>query len=104
MIRRDFSYDIFDHKRQSKLKALRVPPIYFTLPTSVPHALASGEAGASVVVKFDSPQDDDTCPNYQVLSVTPRFPKYDETESRRESATYIRKENTPRIHAKPKLT
>ena len=37
-------------------------------------------------------------------AVTPRFPKYVETESRRESATYIREENTQRIHAKPKLT
>ena len=36
--------------------------------------------------------------------VTPRFPEYAETESRRESATYIREKNTPRIHAKPKLT
>jgi len=31
--------------------------------------------------------------------VTPRFSKYAETESRRESATYIREENTLRIHA-----
>ena len=37
-------------------------------------------------------------------TVTPRFPKYVETGSRRESATYIREENTPRIHAKPKVT
>jgi len=27
-----------------------------------------------------------------------------ETESRRESATYIHEENIPRIHAKPKVT
>jgi len=33
-----------------------------------------------------------------------RFPKYMETELRRESATYIREKNTPRIHAKPKVT
>jgi len=37
-------------------------------------------------------------------SVTPRFPKYAETESRRESATYIREENTLHIYAKPKVT
>jgi len=36
--------------------------------------------------------------------VTPRFPKYMKTESRREPATHIRKENTSRIRAKPKLT
>jgi len=36
--------------------------------------------------------------------VTPRFPKYVETESRRESAMYIHKENTPRIYVKPKVT
>ena len=36
--------------------------------------------------------------------VTPRFPKYAETESRRESATYIREEITPHIYAKPKVT
>ena len=35
--------------------------------------------------------------------VTPRFPKYVETESRREPATYIHEENTPRIHAKLKV-
>ena len=34
--------------------------------------------------------------------VTPRFPKYAEMGSRRESATYIHEENTPRIYAKPK--
>jgi len=39
-----------------------------------------------------------------IHAVTPRFPKYGKTESRRESATYIREENTPRIHAKPKVT
>jgi len=32
------------------------------------------------------------------------LPKIRETESRRESATYIREENTSRIHAKPKVT
>jgi len=37
-------------------------------------------------------------------TITPRFPKYAETELRRESATYIRKKNTSRIHAKPKVT
>ena len=42
-------------------------------------------------------QDDDSD------AVTPRFPKYVETGSRRESGTYIREENTPRIHAKPKV-
>ena len=31
------------------------------------------------------------------------FPKYVKMESRRESATYIREENTSRIHAKPKV-
>jgi len=36
--------------------------------------------------------------------VTPRFPKYIGTESRRESATYICEENTSRIQAKPKIT
>jgi len=36
--------------------------------------------------------------------VTPRFPKYVEAESRRESATYTREENTTRIYAKPKVT
>ena len=41
---------------------------------------------------------------YQENLVTPCFPKYVETESRRESATYIREKNTPRIHAKPKVT
>ena len=38
------------------------------------------------------------------FGVTPRFPKYAEIESRRESTTYIREENTTRIHAKPKIT
>ena len=42
--------------------------------------------------------------NNKNKSVTPRFPEYVEMESRRESAMYIREENTPRIHAKPKLT
>ena len=32
------------------------------------------------------------------------LPKYMKMESRGESATYIRKENTSRIHAKPKVT
>jgi len=36
--------------------------------------------------------------------VIPRFPWYMKTESRWESATYIREENTPRMHAKPKKT
>ena len=36
--------------------------------------------------------------------VTPRFLKYVKKESQRESATYIREENTPRVHAKPKVT
>ena len=35
---------------------------------------------------------------------TPRLLKYVKKESQRESATYIREENTPRIHAKPKVT
>ena len=38
---------------------------------------------------------------YQENPVTPRFPKYAEAETRRESATHIHKENTSRIHAKP---
>jgi len=37
-------------------------------------------------------------------TVTPRIPKYKETESRQASTTYIREENTPRIHAKLKVT
>ena len=36
--------------------------------------------------------------------VTLRFSKYTEAKSQRESATYIRKENTPRMHAKTKVT
>ena len=36
------------------------------------------------------------------ISITSRFPKYVKIESRRESATHIREENTSRIHAKPK--
>jgi len=40
----------------------------------------------------------------QTLSVTPRFPKYVETESRRESATYEREKNTQRTYSKPKVT
>jgi len=39
-----------------------------------------------------------------IIGVTPRFLKYAKTESRRESATYIREEITPRKHAKPKVT
>ena len=42
--------------------------------------------------------------NLKEVYVTPRFPKYVGTESRRRSATYIREENTLRIHAKPKVT
>jgi len=34
----------------------------------------------------------------------PRFPKYMESESRRESATYMREENTSHTYAKPKAT
>ena len=40
----------------------------------------------------------------QTHGVTLRFPKYVKTETRRESATYVRKENTSRIYAKPKVT
>jgi len=36
--------------------------------------------------------------------VTPRFPKYVIMESWRESAKYIREKNTPRIHAKSRVT
>ena len=36
--------------------------------------------------------------------VTLRFPKYVETESRRESTTYIREEKSSHIHAKSKVT
>jgi len=41
-----------------------------------------------------------------MLGVTPRFPKYVETESatRVGDVTCIRKENTPRMHTKPKVT
>jgi len=38
------------------------------------------------------------------ICVTPYISKYAETESRRESATYILEENTPHIHAKFKVT
>ena len=41
---------------------------------------------------------------YICVCVKPRFPKYAGAESRRESATHIREENTSRIHAKPKVT
>ena len=37
-------------------------------------------------------------------AVMPRFSKYVKIESRRESMMYIREENIPRIHAKPKIT
>jgi len=46
-----------------------------------------------------------------VLAVTsslglsrPAFQKFARVETRRESATYIREENTLRVHAKPKVT
>jgi len=38
------------------------------------------------------------------IIVTPRFLKNVKTEPRRESATYIREENTPHIDAKSKVT
>jgi len=34
-------------------------------------------------------------------TVTPRFPKYAEAETRRESVTHTRKKTTSRIRAKP---
>ena len=40
----------------------------------------------------------------QTYTVMPRFSKYVKTESWRESVTYIREKNTPRIYAQPKVT